>query len=482
MDAVAHTPLPCPSLVPGGLRTAFLAGVALRAVRSETAAREPLSCNGFQAGEVASSTRGSTSSPPEPRDQSARRATAYHLRAASRPMVRDLHDSLACCGSVYQPHRPRGAAAPDMPDMATLMVRDDGSASFTGITRCGSPWACPTCAPRIAAARAETLRPQVASLMGRGWSAQLVTLTLRHDRHQKMSDLWTALGKAWARLTSGKRWAALKATGGLEYVRGYDATYSPAYGWHPHVHISLYLSPDHKDPDAVGRWVLDRWMAVLARLGWSALPGAQHVQRVNDPEAAAAYAVTAAACYESVALALKRARGGRGGRTPFEILEAAAAGDPHAWHLWREYVSATKGRRQVTTSRNFHLKELESETEDVVEGDEEVDLPVADIGPHAMRELDWRRLSSVLLDAVEAADAALGDVYEAAASVLGQLSAGDWGLCRPPEDVAPAPAPEVCLPPPSPVPWVVHDPRKGKPGARGERAIRDYLEWRASLS
>jgi hypothetical protein len=355
------------------------------------------------------------------------------------------------------------------PDVATLVLGEDGRANFRGVTRCGSPWACPVCAPKVAAARAEALRPQIAALMEAGWTAWSITLTVSHDAGHDLAELWRVLGKAWSRLTSGKRWQEIRDLGGVEYVRGSDLTHSPRHGWHPHMHLTLLLGPEHGGSGAVPRWLLARWISVLAKMGWKAVPGAQHVVRADDPEAAARYAVTPAAVYEAVSMATKRARKkGVPSRTPFEILQAAASEGGRSTELWREYVTATKGRRQVTVSRGLHLRE------DVEDVDESVGQAIADIGTFAMTELDRRRLSAVLLDAVEMADPA--DVFEAAASVLRQLNARDWGLCRPPPIEA-AEMPEVRPQPPA---WVIHDPRKGKPGTRGEAAIRAYEEWRAS--
>jgi hypothetical protein len=59
--------------------------------------------------------------------------------------------------------------------------------------------------------------------------------------------------------------------------------------------------------------------------GGDALPSAQDATRANNPEEAARYAVTPAACYEAVTLAKKRAQAEReAGETPFEILGRAA--------------------------------------------------------------------------------------------------------------------------------------------------------------
>lgn len=442
------------------------AAAARRVWKAGAHARRAAQESSYVNGLGASSTNGSKSSPSDPpvRDSRAIRAQAYNLRSASRNMVGDLHDSVACCGFVRRAFRPHGQAAQGEPDMATL-VCEDGRAAFVGTTRCSSPWACPVCAPRIAAARAQTLIPQVAGLMEDGWSAWLLTLTVRHERGMPLADLWDALKVAWGRVTSGKRWAEVRKKGRAELVRGYDVTHSQAHGWHPHLHVSLYLSPEHEDPRGVAKWFLSRWMDVLSKMGWQAVPGAQHVVQANNPNAAAKYSVTPAACYETVAMALKRARTGKGGRTPFEILESAAGGNAADYHLWREYVASTKGRKQVNTSKGLRLKEPEP---DVVE---QVGEAIAGIGPDAMSELDRRRLSAPLLDAVEHAEPE--GRRKAARAVLLTLVARDWGMCGPPG-------------PPDPEPGAPSPGGEGPPPGSGGRTRRErdqaaaYREWAAS--
>lgn len=358
-----------------------------------------------------------------------------------------------------------------------MLDHEEGHARLAGVTRCSNPWACPVCAPRIAAARAETLKPQVAALMAQAWTAHLVTLTLRHERQQPLADLWVALGTAWERVTSGKRWQSIRNIGAPEYVRGYDVTHSERHGWHPHVHLALYLPPEHGDGEGVSAWVLQRWVETLARLGWEALPGAQHTQRVDDPEAAAAYAVTPAACYETVALALKRARAGRGGQTPFEILEQAVEDreadlkNPGADRppsrsiaLWQDYVRSTKGKKQVNTSRGLTLRP--DDEFDEPHGDE-----VATLGARSLSELDSRRMLADVLDAAEQGAGCSTAARACVLDVLTLLDADDWTVTN----VEPVPPP-----PPRSVPDNVDlaipiDPRPPWERPPGRQEARSWL-------
>ena len=292
-------------------------------------------CRDSEAGVGAPFTSGSTPSPKQPNQPSPtdwtpglddegriRRARGYHLRAGHRGLIGDIHDSVACCGLGLIPQEAGGDG------FARLSLRHcEAVADITQTTRCASVWACPVCAPRIASRRALALQPQVVDMMAKGWSAHLVTLTVRHELQHEPADLFDVLRRAWARTTSGAAWRRLRLKGGLEYVRGYDVTWSPRAGWHPHLHLSLYLAPEHEDPDEVASWLLRRWMDSLARLGWQAMQQGQDAQRCYDSAKAARYSVTPAAVYESLALAMKRSRGQGSGATPFEILARAVDGE-----------------------------------------------------------------------------------------------------------------------------------------------------------
>lgn len=332
---------------------------------------------------------------------SARRVSALTLRAKSRKLHRDLAPSVSACGVRI----PGGG-------LARLTVGERG-ARVVGATRCASPWACPVCAPRIAALRAEALRPQVAAHMAAGGSAWLVTLTARHARGDELRGLWNRLSGAWKRVTSGRAWAELRAVGAPQFVRGADLTYGEGAGWHPHLHVLLLLPAAHGDGEVVAAWLLERWRAALEAEGLEALPQGLDARRADSPEAAAAYAVKPAAVYEAGALALKRSKGEGSGRTPFELLQAAVAGDRRAVALWREYVAATKGVRQTTTSRGLKLSEAEELVDaDEAAGEGEV---VALLSGGALALLDGAPLAELL----DAAERSHGDALEMLARELG---------------------------------------------------------------
>ena len=350
-----------------------------------------------------------------------RRGRAFEIRHAYRSLVGDIHDTVACCGLGILDNPDGG------PGLARhLMSHKTGAVRQSNVMTCHSPFACTVCAPKVAARRALALAPQLEAHVVEGRTVSLLTLTARHGRRHSLKDVHTALRTAWSRVTSGKWWASLRKAGAVSYVRGYDVTWSEKHGWHPHIHVTLSLGAEHDDAD-VCEAILTRWQNALTVLGWRTTRSAQHYHRADDPKAAARYAVTPAAVYESLAMAMKRARGEGAGMTPFEIVELAvtdkAAGvQGSRWiALWREYVSATKGLRQVVTSQDLSL--------DIIDEDEKmVEDEVLNAGAEALKEMDEKNLVPLVFNAMENHVGDPEAVREAVAKVMSVMVSRDWSI------------------------------------------------------
>ncbi len=359
------------------------------------------------------------------------RKRAFYFRHWGRSLVHDLHNTVALCGLGVIDN------ADGTPGTSRFTCdHESGAVRQKGVMTCHSPLACPVCAPRVAARRARALTPQVEAHVAEGGTVSLVTLTLRHDRTASLRQMRRALAAAWARVTSGKWICKLRKAGKVEFVRGFDITWSEKHGWHPHLHITLFLGEEHDDAD-VCEALVARWRRALTHEGWTTTREAQHYHRADDPAAAARYAVTPAAVYEALAMSMKRARGEGAGLTPFEILERAvsdkeaqeaarAAGqefEPSPWIArWREYVGETMGCRQAVTSQGLTLEPAEED--DDAEGVEDA---VLEVGSEAMREMDHANLVPAVFDAM---DDHVGDpegMREAVAAVMKPVRAW-WSI------------------------------------------------------
>lgn len=348
-------------------------------------------------------------------------AVAYDLRRCGRHFAKGIHNSVRLCGT-------------GVGTLRTYESDDGPRATVSARHNCHSAWACPVCSPKIAAARQKILAPQVAKLIGSGYTAHLVTLTIRHNRGHDLDVLFDAMSSAWEKLSSGKAWKDWRNTGGLsvQYVRGVDLTWSFWNSWHPHLHIALYLPPGHSGDV---EWFVTRWIKCLADQGFIALREAQDISKkidldtVRQAETITAYAGATARMptAEAIGTAMKKSKT-EGSFSPFEMLAKAAAGDAFFEARWKEYVAATKGRRQVTVSRGLKL----SDDKDLTLADD-----VATLGPEAKEEIECSGMIPALLSAARCVD--LEERRVSVASVLSRLEAKDWRILEPklPEPLPP---------------------------------------------
>jgi len=330
------------------------------------------------------------------------------LLSRLRPLARRLGlVSLSACGL--------GAISGTLP----TVVRRGDAASLVGVQRCRSPWVCPHCAPRLAARRAELLRPQVARLLRCGYQPWLITLTLRHSCSSTLDDLFDILAQAWSRLTSGRAWSALKADG-VEYLRGYDITYGE-HGWHPHIHTVVLFSPAVSDPGAEAQRLLDRWISAIRSLGGDVMRDGLDAQLCADAEKAARYAAHMSGVFE-VAAGVKKQCKSLTSCTVFDLAQAAVRGDERAVRLWSEYARATKGRRALVCSQGFSLDEGgAAEESEAHESAEEPAETVAVIYPRALARVD-----PYMSEVLEAAARSASECRAALTRILGPPLLGVW--------------------------------------------------------
>lgn len=198
------------------------------------------------------------------------------------------------------------------------------SAAFGGLKTCGSVWTCPVCAAKVATRRADDLAAVMRAVDELGGSAFLLTLTMRHDRGDRLGmsrtqrteaeklaaahrdarvkaangwdgvtpkdvreakarhrayleehgGCWDVLGYAWSAVTSGSSWQqdCDRFGGLLGWARAVEVTHG-VNGWHVHIHVVLcfreQVSADLAAA-ALGPRIFGRWSRALGRRGFSA--------------------------------------------------------------------------------------------------------------------------------------------------------------------------------------------------------------------
>lgn len=244
--------------------------------------------------------------------------------------------------------------------MLRLSDTDQGRrAGLAGLQSCGSVWCCPVCSRRIAGQRSAEVRSVLESVAAAEGSAALISLTMRHHRGQRLTDLWSALSAAWSAVTSGRAWTADQERYGLlGWLRVVEVTHGPDSGWHVHVHaIVAFDGPVSVEMVEVlaGR-MFSRWSRALGRRGMSAVEdkGGLDVREVrmsaDSIERVAEY--LAKITLEITSPSTKEARNGN--RAPFAILrDALETGLADDCDLWLEWEKGSHGRKQLTWSANL---------------------------------------------------------------------------------------------------------------------------------
>lgn len=267
-----------------------------------------------------------------------RRIQVERLRAYGRTLA-PAGSALAKCGRVTR--------------SLTLQVRRSaaGCTSVLGLVTCGSVWSCPSCAARIQLQRAAELSLLVERARGDALGTCMATLTVRHGLGHELRSTRAGVLRAWKHVLQSRAWKRIRERYQVAgYVRAVEVTHGRA-GWHPHIHVLLLSGrPADMERDLHAE-LSSLWRdAVVLKLGREHEPDAEHGCHVA-PAYAADYLAKMGL---EIAYAASKTRGPS--RSPFELLEDARRGDAQSRVLWRDYVSATKGKRQLEWSRGLRAR------------------------------------------------------------------------------------------------------------------------------
>lgn len=297
--------------------------------------------------------------------------------------------------------------------------RLDGTSARVGsVKTCGSVWACPVCAKKVAEKRrAELSHAQVAHQAAGGHS-YLLTFTAPHHAGQSLADLVKPMDKARQSFQNAKGWKKVMGKDGtagrVGSVTGQEVTIGAANGWHPHFHMIIFAKPGafgDTVTDEAGRmtsaaieYFKGQWVTKLEKAGlvdasnrtWAL----QYALDVRGGEKAAEYiakwghdeswGMTSELTRSHAKTGKRDVWGARDHYTPFQLLEMSAAGDGHATCAFREFVNTFDGKRMLTWSPglkdHFGIHDLADEEAAAEEG-----LALND--EHPVGEIDQTQLT-----------------------------------------------------------------------------------------
>jgi hypothetical protein len=211
-------------------------------------------------------------------------------------------------------------------------------------------------------------------------SVMLLTLTLPHEYGDRLVQVLTMLRRSLTALFSGKAWTMDGARFGVRgRITAHDLTHG-ANGFHPHLHLLLFLDQALSDDDLaqLARRLSKRWGAGVVRNG-GARPSREHgvrLERARNRQDVTRYIAQVVAGNDddtkAVPVALEVARGDlktsrkHGQRTLWQVLDdlrvISEKLDPSDADkkliardraIWREYETAIKGVPCIRWSRGL---------------------------------------------------------------------------------------------------------------------------------
>jgi hypothetical protein len=199
----------------------------------------------------------------------------------------------------------------------------------------------------------------------------MITLTTRHSKVDRLATLWDGVAKGWDRVTRGKGWQRNRDEFGVVgYLRVIEVTLG-RNGWHVHVHALVFSEPGLTVDrlNALGQSMFGRWSAGVQSVGLRApLPVGSEWHIVTDDiegtsmgryfaKLDAGMSSAGAIGMELTQTQSKTARTVHSTRAVWSLLdEGVLEGEAVPLRLWHEWERASKGRRQIATTRG--LREL----------------------------------------------------------------------------------------------------------------------------
>lgn len=280
------------------------------------------------------------------------------------------------------------------------VVRNPNSqtAHFVGLEQCSRVWTCPVCSQRITNERRKELSFALAAAQRKGWTAILVTYTLRHKYNDLLESTVAALQGSLRDFKSGRAWQDIKREYGVQGgVKSLEITFNEN-GWHPHAHELMFLDvpADRVNIPGFKNWLADRWLAMLEKHGFDASYTHGIDVKTADSEIASYIAkwghepreLSGGVEYEIAKAPNKKAH--RDGLTPFQLLEAVSGGDARARVLFQEYARCMEGKRQLVWSPGLRAAlEMDAELPD-----EQIPLFETEQESYVVAEFskqEWRR-------------------------------------------------------------------------------------------
>ena len=293
---------------------------------------------------------------------------------------------------------------------------EHGKAFYSGLQVCASVWACPVCAAKISERRRAELVTAVALAKSMGLHVKLLTLTVPHGIGDDLPTLLEQIRKSWRSTSTSRAGQKLRKLLGIKgTIRALEVTHGQN-GFHPHLHVLLFLEQDATNGCIQGLFA-PLWQNACVKAGLPR-PSDAHGCRVDDGSYAAKYAskwgleseLTKSHSKWGLESELTKShtkKGRNGSRTPWDFLRAVlerSEGWEQSAHLFRTYAAAFKGQRQLYWSNGLRaLLALgeEATDEEVAAVQEDNAIALAELTDDQWRAILRTKSESLVLDMAE---------------------------------------------------------------------------------
>ena len=309
----------------------------------------------------------------------------------------------------------------------------ESRAYYCGLMKCGQIWSCPICAQRAALIRREMLRTAIENSRTK-YVPLMVTYTARHYAGMRLSHLLAGMTAAYRTMRQARIWRTYKD----EYlvrgeIRAVEITFGDA-GWHPHFHTVLFLDKsileyykrDNGEYDlfelrgSLERHLTPEWIASLnahkltaengpalnVKSGWEKLT--DYITKGGEimPTTRSKWGLPE----EMTMGQLKQSK--RDGESPWQLLARSFCGESASGDLFREYVSATKGKSSLQWTPGLKAElgvMIDEEREIATEEGEARDILLS-----VLTTADWRAVVETGAEGILLDKASTGDPAEVA--------------------------------------------------------------------
>lgn len=248
----------------------------------------------------------------------------------------------------------------------------NSTASFGGLQTCGSVWACPVCAARIAVEKGQEILKALEWAKQENLAPVMIALTARHHAGMQLAWFKDLFKGAWEMFSSGRRWRFFKKKYGIKHhIVNREVTRGDC-GWHYHMHLLLFLDFGELKAAAADSLQKDLeafWIECLEKHGLEGIPeiallvsshgnvGKNYLTKIgitiNEKDGKLEYEMTSSDTKK--------------GRSIWDIARHSYYGDEEASRLYLEFVEAMQDTNFITFSHglsdlleNIELPEKES--------------------------------------------------------------------------------------------------------------------------